>query len=202
MDRSRHSRRGLLRAGLASFGGLVLAGCDQISDTSVVQRLFDASEALTYKAQSLLLGSGAMAREYAEADISPSFRANGSTDPQDEAYLGLVADGFKDWQLRIDGLVDHPQSLSLAALRAMPSRTQITRHDCVEGWSCIGKWTGRAARPCARPCRGQGQRPVRGVPLRRHDGRRQLARRERHALLWLHRSHGGPTIPRPFWPTI
>jgi DMSO/TMAO reductase YedYZ molybdopterin-dependent catalytic subunit len=24
----------------------------------------------------------------------------------------------------------------------MPSRTQITRHDCVEGWSCIGKWTG------------------------------------------------------------
>ena len=24
----------------------------------------------------------------------------------------------------------------------MPSRTQITRHDCVEGWSCIGEWTG------------------------------------------------------------
>ena len=24
----------------------------------------------------------------------------------------------------------------------MPSRTQITRHDCVEGWSCIAKWTG------------------------------------------------------------
>src|SRR5258708_10462479 len=25
---------------------------------------------------------------------------------------------------------------------ALPSRTQITRHDCVEGWSCIGKWKG------------------------------------------------------------
>ena len=24
----------------------------------------------------------------------------------------------------------------------MPSRTQITRHDCVEGWSAIGQWTG------------------------------------------------------------
>ena len=24
----------------------------------------------------------------------------------------------------------------------MPSRTQITRHDCVEGWSCIAQWTG------------------------------------------------------------
>jgi DMSO/TMAO reductase YedYZ molybdopterin-dependent catalytic subunit len=24
----------------------------------------------------------------------------------------------------------------------MPARTQITRHDCVEGWSAIGQWTG------------------------------------------------------------
>ena len=24
----------------------------------------------------------------------------------------------------------------------MPTRTQITRHDCVEGWSAIGKWHG------------------------------------------------------------
>ncbi len=142
MDKPQHSRRGLLRAGLASLGGLALGGCDQISDTSVVQRLFEASEALTYKAQSALLGSGALAREYTEADISPSFKANGSTDPQDETYLKLVADGFSDWKLTVDGLVDHPQSLSLAALRALPSRTQITRHDCVEGWSCIGKWTG------------------------------------------------------------
>jgi DMSO/TMAO reductase YedYZ molybdopterin-dependent catalytic subunit len=30
----------------------------------------------------------------------------------------------------------------MARLRSMPSRTQITRHDCVEGWSAIGKWTG------------------------------------------------------------
>jgi DMSO/TMAO reductase YedYZ molybdopterin-dependent catalytic subunit len=24
----------------------------------------------------------------------------------------------------------------------MPQQTQITRHDCVEGWSAIGKWSG------------------------------------------------------------
>ena len=30
----------------------------------------------------------------------------------------------------------------MAEIRALPSRTQITRHDCVEGWSCIGEWTG------------------------------------------------------------
>src|SRR3546814_11241995 len=30
----------------------------------------------------------------------------------------------------------------MADIRAMPQRTQITRHDCVEGWSAIGRWTG------------------------------------------------------------
>ena len=42
----------------------------------------------------------------------------------------------------VEGLVEEPLELSLGELRAMPSRTQITRHDCVEGWSCIGKWKG------------------------------------------------------------
>jgi len=42
----------------------------------------------------------------------------------------------------VGGLVATPLSLGLEQLRAMPSRTQITRHDCVEGWSCIGKWKG------------------------------------------------------------
>ena len=35
-----------------------------------------------------------------------------------------------------------PERWSLAALKELPSRAQITRHDCVEGWSAIGKWTG------------------------------------------------------------
>jgi DMSO/TMAO reductase YedYZ molybdopterin-dependent catalytic subunit len=54
----------------------------------------------------------------------------------------MLANGFANWRLRVDGLVMHPASFSLAELRAMPARTQITRHDCVEGWSCIGQWTG------------------------------------------------------------
>ena len=44
--------------------------------------------------------------------------------------------------MQVDGLVERPVQLSLGELRALPARTQITRHDCVEGWSCIGKWTG------------------------------------------------------------
>jgi DMSO/TMAO reductase YedYZ molybdopterin-dependent catalytic subunit len=70
------------------------------------------------------------------------FRPNGSTDPQAPAYRALAADGFRDYRLAVGGLVAHPLSLSLEQLRALPNRTQITRHDCVEGWSVIGKWTG------------------------------------------------------------
>ena len=55
--------------------------------------------------------------------------------------------GFADWKLKIDGLVDRPTELTLAELRNLPSRTQITRHDCVEGWSAIGKWTGTQLGP-------------------------------------------------------
>jgi DMSO/TMAO reductase YedYZ molybdopterin-dependent catalytic subunit len=39
-------------------------------------------------------------------------------------------------------LVENPVELSLQEIKALPSRTQITRHDCVEGWSAIGEWTG------------------------------------------------------------
>src|SRR5580704_5136646 len=33
-------------------------------------------------------------------------------------------------------------SFSLAELRRLPSRTQITKHTCEEGWSAIAEWTG------------------------------------------------------------
>jgi DMSO/TMAO reductase YedYZ molybdopterin-dependent catalytic subunit len=84
----------------------------------------------------------ALAREYDEADLSPQFRANGSTDPEDEDYRRLAANDFADWRLEVGGLVERPERFSRVDLRTLPSRTQITRHDCVEGWSCIGKWTG------------------------------------------------------------
>ena len=138
----RPTRRGLLKAGLATLGGAALAGCDGVKGSDVVSKLFDAEEALTFKVQSAILGPSALAREYTEADITTAFKANGSTDPQDEAYKAMAADGFDAFKLVVDGLVDRPAEYSLADLRAMPSRTQITRHDCVEGWSCIGKWSG------------------------------------------------------------
>ncbi|HET8613862.1 MAG TPA: molybdopterin-dependent oxidoreductase, partial [Sphingomonas sp.] len=70
------------------------------------------------------------------------FRTNGNTLPSSLAYQAHAAAGFADWRLTVDGLVEQPLALSLAKIRALPHRTQITRHDCVEGWSAIGQWTG------------------------------------------------------------
>jgi len=92
--------------------------------------------------QGALTGRTALAPEYTEADLSVEFRANGTTEPSDSGYQKLAQNDFVDWRLTVDGLVQRPASFSLAQLKQMPSRTQITRHDCVEGWSCIGKWKG------------------------------------------------------------
>jgi DMSO/TMAO reductase YedYZ molybdopterin-dependent catalytic subunit len=120
----------------------MLAGCDRVASNEPVQSLLALAEQTNLKLQRMLLRADKPAREYAEADISPVFKANGSTDPADPDYKQLVKSNFARWQLLVDGLVEKPGKFTLAELRAMPSRTQITRHDCVEGWSCIGKWKG------------------------------------------------------------
>jgi DMSO/TMAO reductase YedYZ molybdopterin-dependent catalytic subunit len=74
--------------------------------------------------------------------MSPKFRVNGNATADSPDYAAHIATRFADWRLRVDGLVARPLSLSLAQLQAMPQRAQITRHDCVEGWSAIGKWQG------------------------------------------------------------
>ena len=74
--------------------------------------------------------------------MSPVFKANGTLNPDDDDYQDMAAKHFSGWRLEVTGLVERPLRLSLDDLRAMPPRTQITRHDCVEGWSCIGKWKG------------------------------------------------------------
>ncbi len=138
----RVGRRSILAGAAASLAALPLGGCNLFSDNAAVRKVLDSAEELTMYAQRLLLSRHSLAKEFNEADISPHFKANGSTDPGDPAYVSLAQSGFKDWRLQVGGLVDGPLTLSLSDLRAMPSRTQITRHDCVEGWSCIGKWTG------------------------------------------------------------
>jgi DMSO/TMAO reductase YedYZ molybdopterin-dependent catalytic subunit len=140
------SRRRLLTAAATGAAALPLAGCDAFDDMlgreDGVREALAAANGLTYRLHRLLFGQDALAREYAETEIRQPMRANGTTAPRTADYLRLADTDFADYRLEIGGLVDRPLSLGLDQLRNMPSRTQITRHDCVEGWSCIAKWTG------------------------------------------------------------
>jgi len=131
-----------LAALLATSGAAAVAGCDKITDDDRVARGVGQAEVLTRKVQRAILSAGQLAPEYREEDISKFFKPNGNAPPNDDDYSTWVANGFEGWKLEVTGLVERPLSLSLDELKAMPSRTQITRHDCVEGWSCIAKWRG------------------------------------------------------------
>ncbi|MGH6889115.1 MAG: molybdopterin-dependent oxidoreductase [Rhizomicrobium sp.] len=135
------TRRAAIAAGFAGAGALVYEANSLTLDPRF-GRVFRATESWTRISQRALLAPGQLAREYTVADISPVFRANGTLDPGTPDYEADAARDFADWRLAVDGMVSHPLSLSVAALRRLPARTQITRHDCVEGWSAIGMWTG------------------------------------------------------------
>jgi DMSO/TMAO reductase YedYZ molybdopterin-dependent catalytic subunit len=136
------SRRTALRTAFASIGTLSLAGCDRLSDTPAFTDVLKSAQHLSHKAHQLVAGRKAMAQEFSEKDVAAHFKANGTLVPADADYQALMRGGFKDWKLQVGGLVEKPTEYSLDELRSMPSRTQITRHDCVEGWSTIGKWKG------------------------------------------------------------
>lgn len=132
-------RRGVL-AGLAA---LFAGGCSKLAGSAPVTSLLETTESWNRGLHNLLGRTRpSLAREFTLADISPFFRGNGSTDPDSPDYRAHAAAQFADWRLTVSGLVGKPLSLSLDELKALPQRTQITRHDCVEGWSAIGQWTG------------------------------------------------------------
>jgi DMSO/TMAO reductase YedYZ molybdopterin-dependent catalytic subunit len=145
MSRLVLSRRRLLSLGGVTASSLVLAGCEPLdsvgSEDSYFRQVVQTASGLTYRAQRLLVGD-ALAPEFAETEIRQGQRPNGSADPETQEYIALREKDFSEYRLTVTGLVERPSSFSLAELRNIPARTQITRHDCVEGWSCIAKWTG------------------------------------------------------------
>lgn len=143
MSRLTMPRRELIvRAGGLAAALPLLGACDAINDAPAVRRILSMGEEMNRASQRALIDREALAREFTRADLSPVFRSNGTRLPPGAAYAAHAAGGFADWRVAVTGLVTRPLSLSLADIRAMPQRTQITRHDCVEGWSAIGEWTG------------------------------------------------------------
>ena len=136
------SRRRLIGSLGASAGGLLLSGCDKLNASPSFHKLLELGQDATYRAQRVVADRNALAQEFSAADMSPVFRMNGNTNPGNPEYQEHVGRNFADWRLQVDGAVAQPLSLSIDQIRRAPHRTQITRHDCVEGWSAIGQWTG------------------------------------------------------------
>jgi DMSO/TMAO reductase YedYZ molybdopterin-dependent catalytic subunit len=132
----------LTRRSLILGATATLTGCDRLARNETVRETLFSAENFHKWAQRSLMASDAMAHEFRPDQISPFFRPNGTANPNTPEYKALWRDGFAGWRLKIGGLVQRPLSLSLAQLHALPHREQITRHDCVEGWSAIGKWRG------------------------------------------------------------
>ena len=135
------NRRRWLTGAFATTAAAFLSACGEAS-WRLSEQARRMGEGLTRRVQRLIIPRDALAPTYSRAEISPDFRANGSIDPAASDYRALKADGFAGYRLVVDGLVERPLSLSLEELRARPAQTQITKHDCVEGWTSIGEWTG------------------------------------------------------------
>jgi DMSO/TMAO reductase YedYZ molybdopterin-dependent catalytic subunit len=133
------SRRRFIATGAS---GLLLGGCDKLDRNQSFKGVLRSAEGLTMQSQRLISGRGALAREYSEADLSPVFRSNGTSKPDTPDYARHLSENFANWRVAVGGLVARPLSIPIQTLRSLPHRTQITRHDCVEGWSAIGKWHG------------------------------------------------------------
>ena len=135
------TRRALV-GGAAAGAGLLLSGCDQLAQNETFRKILFTGDDIHRITQQALSSRHSLATEFRPDQMSPVFRANGTLNPGTPEYSAMAAEKFVNWKLKVTGLVNRPLALSLAQLKTMPSRTQITRHDCVEGWSAIGKWHG------------------------------------------------------------
>jgi DMSO/TMAO reductase YedYZ molybdopterin-dependent catalytic subunit len=144
--KARLSRRQLLLSAAQAGGLLLLSGCEKffngLQQNKKFVSLLESAEGLNRRVQRFLTGKNKLAQEFTERDISRYFKPNGNPPPITMDYMADAANQWNSWRLKISGVVEHPGIYSLAELKSMPSRTQITRHDCVEGWSAIAKWRG------------------------------------------------------------
>ncbi|MEO9019367.1 MAG: molybdopterin-dependent oxidoreductase, partial [Gemmatimonadaceae bacterium] len=142
-----------LMVGLAGLAGVIvihfLATYFSFRHPRTVQH---ATQAITLPVRSAFFERGMSAQQYSRNDISSYFRVNGRP-PVETDYLAMAAASFSDFVLEVDGLVEQPLRVTLAEIRSWPRSTQITKHDCIQGWSAVGEWSGVAFAELMRRCR-------------------------------------------------
>jgi len=84
--------------------------------------------------------------QYPASEISPYFWPNGK-EPDSDEWRTLVAGEFRDYRLKVTGLVEHPMELSLEQIKDLAARQrQTTLHHCIQGWTGVSEWGGLPTR--------------------------------------------------------
>ncbi len=143
---NRISRRKLIGA-----GATIAVGAAGVTAASMAKKaglippdhggIYGIGETLNYASHRLLMASGSHAREFRKDQISDKPFVNGRP-PQNAKYKRLLARGFTDWTLQVEGMVERPNAYTLEELKAMPASSQITQLACEEGWNFIAEWNG------------------------------------------------------------
>jgi hypothetical protein len=103
------------------------------------------SKTITDPLKLITLGRLSPRQRYTKDQISPYFWPNGKL-PVREDWKRLEAGGFRDYRLKIGGMVENPVELSLDQIRALGEEETITMHHCIQGWSGIAQWRGVSLR--------------------------------------------------------
>jgi DMSO/TMAO reductase YedYZ molybdopterin-dependent catalytic subunit len=127
---------------IASTISSALAACSPIGTAlnanHDVHRALGAVDPLYHE----LIGTRGLAQTYPESAISPDFPVESLPTPSGLEYASFLSTRFRSYRLVVDGAVERPQAFSVARLEALRQMDEITRHDCVDGWSAIAKWSG------------------------------------------------------------
>ena len=139
------TRRALLASGVVAAGATIGAALNAAGRRFGLippdaGGIYGPGETLAY-ASHRVFGRHALAREFPRTMISAKPFAN-SIAPPTEAFKRHQAANFATWRLSVHGHVARPASFSLAQLRAMEVRSQVTEVSCEEGWSYVAEWTG------------------------------------------------------------
>jgi len=127
---------------VASSIATALGGCAQVTNAlnewGPARGVLDSAQTVNHA----IIGTRGMAKLYRDADVNETFPTNGLDTPSDARYTQIVRDDYATYRLPVSGLIEHPQTFAYPQLRALATLSQNTRHDCVEGWSVVGKFGG------------------------------------------------------------
>ena len=129
-------RRGLIRGGLSLGALTMLTGCDVTRPKSVEAALLAISR-LNDDVQALLFDPNKLAPTYPASTVLKPPKFNAYYDVMDVKPVNGA-----DWRLDLAGLIADKRPWTAPEINALPQRTMVIKHICVEGWDYIGQWSG------------------------------------------------------------